>query len=105
MPIYEFECSSCSKVSEHIMKMSDKNPSSCPYCESKESLRKLMSQTSFVLKGEGWYETDFKGTPKKNSTESSAKSSPKEKKATSNSSNSSSDTSKTAETKASKSTT
>ncbi len=73
MPIYEFECSVCSRVSEHIMKISDKNPQVCPCCKAENSLAKLMSRTSFVLKGQGWYETDFKG--KQNKSSEKAKSS------------------------------
>ena len=73
MPIYEFECSVCSRVSEHIMKISDKNPEVCPCCQSGNSLTKLMSRTSFVLKGQGWYETDFK--KKENKSSENAKSS------------------------------
>jgi len=73
MPIYEFQCSACSCVSEHIMKISDNTPEACPCCQKKNSLTKLMSRTSFVLKGQGWYETDFKG--KQNKSSEKAKSS------------------------------
>tara|TARA_B100000524_G_C23511369_1_gene320673 strand:+ start:381 stop:644 length:264 start_codon:yes stop_codon:yes gene_type:complete len=42
------------------MKMSDKKPpQGCQNCNS-DDLVKIMSQTHFVLKGQGWYETDFK---------------------------------------------
>lgn len=68
MPIYEFECKACSEVSEHIMKISDKKPQICPHCEAEDTLSKLMSRTSFVLKGNGWYETDFKGGNKEKSS-------------------------------------
>lgn len=74
MPIYEFECAACARVSEHIMKVSDKNPEVCPHCGESKSLSKLMSRTSFVLKGQGWYETDFKKSPKSSSSSSSSSS-------------------------------
>ena len=64
MPIYEFRCESCQKTHELLMKVSDKHPTECQSC-GKGPLRKLMSQTSFVLKGTGWYATDFKGKGKK----------------------------------------
>lgn len=67
MPIYEFECQSCHQLSEHIMKISDDSPQICPYCNGHEVLKKVMSRSSFVLKGKGWYETDFKDAPKKES--------------------------------------
>ncbi len=64
MPIYEFECKNCGSVCELMMKISDPHPESCPSC-GKDQLQKIMSRTSFVLKGQGWYETDFKQNPAK----------------------------------------
>ena len=89
MPLYEFECSQCGGVSEHLMKISDKDPFICPHCKNEGTLSKLMSRTSFVLKGSGWYETDFKGAPKKSSTKTvtpSAKTSSQKKESSSKSS-------------------
>lgn len=83
MPIYEYECQACGQQSEFLMKISDPSPSKCDICQQ-GPLEKLMSQTSFVLKGEGWYETDFKEKksvekPKSSQTkESSSGSAPKE---------------------------
>lgn len=59
MPLYEFECTSCGNISEKLMKISEPNPAHCEHCQG-GPLKKLMSRTSFVLKGQGWYETDFK---------------------------------------------
>ncbi len=59
MPIYEYRCGSCSQTSEHLQKMSDPAPDACPHCGN-GPLSKLMSQTSFILKGGGWYVTDFR---------------------------------------------
>ena len=64
MPIYEFVCKKCSYLHEVLMKMTAAHPVTCPSC-SEDTLVKKMSQTSFVLKGQGWYETDFKEKPKK----------------------------------------
>lgn len=65
MPLYEFECKNCGAILEKLMKISDKNPEVCDHCQG-GPLVKLMSRTNFVLKGQGWYETDFKhkGKPK-----------------------------------------
>lgn len=65
MPLYEYKCQSCGHTNEFLMKMSDPAPEACLVCGA-DSLKKMMSKTSFVLKGTGWYETDFKhgGKPK-----------------------------------------
>ena len=60
MPIYEFQCSSCGTRSEHLMRLSDPDPSECPGCD-KPQLHRLLSAPQFRLAGGGWYETDFKG--------------------------------------------
>ena len=57
MPIYEYECTNCGKVHEIIQKISDKPVTKCPKCSGK--LQKLISQSSFHLKGSGWYATDY----------------------------------------------
>jgi putative FmdB family regulatory protein len=59
MPIYEFECSSCGHHLEAMLKVSEKPPQKCPKCENGK-LKKVMSSTSFVLQGSGWYTTDYK---------------------------------------------
>ncbi len=60
MPIYEYQCAACSKVTEMLQKFSDPAPSKCEACGG-GPLQKLISQTSFVLNGTGWYVTDFRG--------------------------------------------
>lgn len=65
MPIYEYQCQSCSHELEALQKMSDKALSTCPKCEA-ATLQKKISAVGFRLKGSGWYETDFKSGNKKN---------------------------------------
>lgn len=65
MPIYEYQCEQCSEVTEAIQKFSDAPLNNCPTC-GQSALKKLLSVPSFRLKGDGWYETDFKGGRKKN---------------------------------------
>lgn len=60
MPIYEYACESCAKVTEEMQKFSDAPLTDCPACGAKGTLRKIMSRTSFALKGTGWYTTDYK---------------------------------------------
>ena len=64
MPIYEYQCGSCSHSLEALQKISDGPLLHCPACGS-PSLQKLVSAASFRLKGGGWYETDFKTGDKK----------------------------------------
>ena len=56
MPIYEYHCGKCGDF-EVMQKMSDKPLSTCPTCKRK--VNKLISSTSFQLKGSGWYVTDY----------------------------------------------
>lgn len=63
MPIYEYECKACKGHAELMMKMSDPAPDKCPHCGA-GPLVKLMSRTGFILKGEGWYVTDFRDKKK-----------------------------------------
>lgn len=62
MPIYEYSCDQCGHHLEKIQKMSDAHLTTCPECGN-ESLRRLISVGAFQLKGNGWYETDFKNKP------------------------------------------
>ena len=57
MPIYEYRCDGCNSVYEEIVRLSDANPP-CPTCGD-VNVSRLMSQTSFQLKGNGWYATDY----------------------------------------------
>ena len=59
MPIYEYRCEACGRQHEALQKISDKPLKACPSC-GKRALKRLMSAPRFRLKGEGWYETDFK---------------------------------------------
>ncbi len=58
MPIYEFQCKKCGHEFEVWQKISDKKPGSCPKCRGRK-ITKLISQSSFMLKGSGWYATDY----------------------------------------------
>ncbi len=59
MPIYEYECDSCGHYLEALQEFSDSPLRKCPDC-GKPKLRRLLSAPMFLLKGSGWYETDFK---------------------------------------------
>lgn len=58
MPLYEYKCKSCEKTFEVLQKMNEEPMTECLYCCG--SVEKLVSSTSFQLKGSGWYVTDYK---------------------------------------------
>jgi putative FmdB family regulatory protein len=62
MPIYEYACGACGHQFEEWQKMSDKPVRTCPKCKAKK-VEKLISHTSFSLKGGGWY-SDLYSAPK-----------------------------------------
>jgi putative FmdB family regulatory protein len=76
MPIYEYECTKCGKIEEALQKFSDKPLTKCRHCAGR--LTKLVSHSSFHLKGSGWYVTDYAGKkqdtskPSQTATESKA---------------------------------
>lgn len=57
MPLYEYQCTACGEIEEAIQKFSDPPLATCRHCSGK--LNKLISQSSFHLKGTGWYVTDY----------------------------------------------
>jgi len=57
VPIYEYQCSKCGEIFEAFQKINDKPLKQCKFCHSK--VERLISQTSFQLKGGGWYLTDY----------------------------------------------
>ncbi len=59
MPIYEYECLKCGKTTEAMQRFSDQPLTKCAHCEGR--LRKLISMSTFHLKGSGWYTTDYAG--------------------------------------------
>ncbi len=59
MPIYEYKCKKCGKEFEVFQGITDPAVKSCRFC--KGSVHKLMSLSSFHLKGSGWYATDYGG--------------------------------------------
>lgn len=57
MPIYEYECTKCGHQTEIWQKFSDAPITKCEICQGK--MRKMISQSTFHLKGTGWYVTDY----------------------------------------------
>lgn len=64
MPNYEYACESCGGRFEVIRKFSDPLLTECQLCHAK-NVRKVLSPTAFVLKGSGWYATDYASKDRK----------------------------------------
>lgn len=57
MPMYEYRCQSCNHHFELRQKFSDAPASTCPSCGG--PVEKLISQTAFSLKGDGWFSSGY----------------------------------------------
>ncbi len=64
MPVYEYECESCGGRFEVMQKFSDPAIAECKLCKAAK-VRKILSPTAFVLKGSGWYATDYASKERK----------------------------------------
>lgn len=69
MPIYEYECPACGGRFEEMRKFSDPDLTECRMCK-RSPVRKVLSPTAFVLKGSGWYATDYASGDRKKGMES-----------------------------------
>lgn len=86
MPVYEYHCKKCDGIFEEWQKISEPPVKICTLCNSRR-VEKLISQSTFHLKGSGWYLTDYgrKSSPpkdEKSETKSEAKSETKSEKNT-----------------------
>lgn len=84
MPIYEYSCSECAhNFEEWVKSVCDAEGDSCPCPQCGASSFRKMSHTSFVLKGGGWYVTEYGGKPTREETSSPKESANTDKKASS----------------------
>jgi putative FmdB family regulatory protein len=67
MPVYEYKCSRCNEQFEVNQRIHDTPLTTCTSCGG--PLKKLITNTSFVLKGNGWYVTDYPSTERKKAVE------------------------------------
>ncbi len=59
MPLYEYECSECSRRTEVLQRFDEAPLAACPHCGGE--VRRLISAPAFQFKGTGWYVTDYAG--------------------------------------------
>jgi putative FmdB family regulatory protein len=68
VPTYEYECQNCHRVFEVRQRISDPPLTVCDGCGGE--VRRLLSPAPFILKGEGWYVTDYPSAARKKALES-----------------------------------
>ena len=73
MPLYEYRCRSCKRTVEVLQKFDDRPLRKCEECSGR--LDKLVSRTSFLLRGGGWYADGYGKSSKPSSSSSSSDSS------------------------------
>ncbi len=59
MPTYQYRCTTCGNELEIVQKMSDDSLTLCPKCEKETFERVITAEGGFVLKGSGFYKTDY----------------------------------------------
>lgn len=62
MPVYEYQCQACQDIIEVRQSMADAPLTTCPACAG--ALKKIISMTSFSLKGGGWYSDGYSSAGK-----------------------------------------
>jgi putative FmdB family regulatory protein len=68
MPVYEYQCAKCKTEFEVMQKITEEPLLECSACGGE--LKKLITNTSFVLKGSGWYVTDYPSADRKKALDS-----------------------------------
>ncbi len=71
MPTYEYHCKACDHEFEEVQRITEDPIQKCPSC-GKKKVRRLISNTSFVLKGGGWYDDGYHGNGGKTEKEGKA---------------------------------
>ena len=71
MPTYEYECPRCPRVFEVKQRITEPALVSCEVCGG--PIHRLLSATPFILKGEGWYVTDYPSESRKKAKDSTSK--------------------------------
>lgn len=71
MPIYEYVCDKCGKLNDVLQKVNDPPPEQCNGCGTKGALKKIVSRSSFILRGGGWYSDLYSSTKKDGASQKS----------------------------------
>src|SRR5215510_11886775 len=68
VPTYEYECEKCRRVFEVRQRISEPALTTCDQCGG--TVKRLLSPAPFILKGEGWYVTDYPSESRKKALQS-----------------------------------
>jgi len=63
VPTYEYECRRCSRVFEVRQRISEPALTTCDQCGG--PVQRLLAPAPFILKGGGWYVTDYPSEARK----------------------------------------
>lgn len=73
MPTYDYRCDRCERTFEVRQRISEEPLTACDRCGG--PIRRLLSAAPFILKGGGWYVTDYPSAGRKKGMEAEKKSS------------------------------
>ena len=77
MPIYEYECKKCGVTFEAMQNISAKPLKTCSGlgCDNKDNgkVHRVVSASGFILKGSGWYTSDYPSEARKKGWEQESK--------------------------------
>jgi putative FmdB family regulatory protein len=73
VPTYEYECDACHRVFEVRQRITENPLTTCDACGG--AVHRLLSAAPFILKGEGWYVTDYPSESRKKARDSEKSSS------------------------------
>jgi putative FmdB family regulatory protein len=74
VPTYEYECTSCRRTFEVRQRISEPPLETCETCGG--VVRRLLSPAPFILKGKGWYVTDYPSASRKKAMDAEKSTSP-----------------------------
>ena len=76
MPTYDYQCDDCGRTYEVRQRISEAPLTTCQYCGG--CIHRLLSAAPFILKGGGWYVTDYPSESRKKAVEAEKKAAPAE---------------------------
>jgi len=71
VPTYDYQCEACGRTYEVRQRISAAPLTTCQYCQG--PIRRLLAPAAFILKGRGWYVTDYPSEARKKAVESEKK--------------------------------
>ncbi len=71
MPIYEYQCQKCGHLAEVFQTGTTARSPRCGECGGRT--KRIISPTAFILKGSGWYVTDYPSKSRKEGMEAEKK--------------------------------